>query len=284
MSILIDKNTRAIVQGMTGAQGLFHTKLMREYGTNIVAGITPGKGGTVVEGIPVVDTVAESVKQFSPDWSVIFVPSPFVKDAALEALSHDLNLVIITEGVPAHDELDIVTEAKRRGRIVIGPNCPGLLTVNQAKLGIIPGHIFTEGSVGVVSRSGTLTYEIVALLKEAGMGVTTAVGIGGDPIIGSTFQDILALFEQDPATEKIVMLGEIGGNMEEDTAAYIKKNITKPVVCYIAGQTAPKGKTMGHAGAIISGSAGTAQSKMEALSAVGVQVGQIPSELISFLI
>ncbi|OIP94575.1 succinate--CoA ligase subunit alpha, partial [Candidatus Wirthbacteria bacterium CG2_30_54_11] len=241
MSILIDKDTRAIVQGMTGAQGLFHTRLMREYGTSIVAGITPGKGGTSVEGIPVVDTVEEAVRQFSPDWSVIFVPAPFVKDAALEALSHDLNLVVITEGVPAHDELDIVTEAVKRNRVVIGPNCPGLLTVNQAKLGIIPGHIFTEGSVGVVSRSGTLTYEIVALLKDAGMGVTTAVGIGGDPIIGSTFQDILGLFEKDPATEKIVMLGEIGGNMEEETAAYIKKNITKQVACHIAGQTAPKG-------------------------------------------
>ncbi|HNT29992.1 MAG TPA: succinate--CoA ligase subunit alpha [bacterium] len=284
MSILINAQTRAIVQGITGGQGAFHTKLMQEYGTNIVAGVTPGKGGTTVEGVKVYDTVRETVVAEQPDWSVIFVPAPFVKDAALEALDNDLNIVVITEGVPVHDELTIVARAEEKGLVVIGPNCPGLLTVNEAKLGIIPGHIFTsKGNVGVVSRSGTLTYEIVALLADKGMGVTTAVGIGGDPIIGSTFLDILTLFQADPETEKIVMLGEIGGNMEEETAAFIKQNITKPIGCYIAGQTAPKGKTMGHAGAIISGKSGTAQSKMEALSAVGVKVGKIPSEVVNLI-
>jgi succinyl-CoA synthetase alpha subunit len=283
MSILINKKTRAIVQNITGGQGKFHTKLMQEYGTTIVAGVAPGKGGSEVEGVPVYDTVEETIERYQPDWSVIFVPAPFCKDAALEALEHGLNIVVITEGLPVNDELDIVTKASEVNRVVIGPNCPGLLSVDEAKLGIIPGHIFKRGNVGVVSRSGTLTYEIVQLLVEAGMGVTTAVGIGGDPIIGTTTKDILELFEHDDETEKIVMLGEIGGNMEEETATYIKQYIRKPIASYIAGQTAPAGKTMGHAGAIISGKSGTAKSKMDALEAAGVKVGRILSEVVALL-
>ncbi len=291
MSILINKNSRFIVRGITGGQGSFHTNMMLDYGTNIVAGVTPKKGGQTIEGVPVFNTMAEAVKEFKiqnskrkiDDWAIHFVPAPFVKKSALEDLAAGLNLVIITEHVPVHDALAIVKFAKEKSLHVIGPNCPGVITPGEAKAGIMPAKIFQHGRVGVVSKSGTLTYEIVNHLSKNKIGQSTCVGIGGDPVIGSNYIDVLELFEKDPETDKIVLIGEIGGNLEEAAAEYIKDHVTKPVVAYIAGRTAPPGKTMGHAGAIVSGKAGTAQSKQEALEAAGVKVAELPSEIVKLL-
>lgn len=291
MSILINKNSRFIVRGITGGQGSFHTKMMLDYGTNIVAGVTPKKGGQTIEGVPVFNTMAEAVQEFKiqnskrkiDDWAIHFVPAPFVKSSALEDLAAGLNLIIITEHVPVHDALAIVNAAKKKGLHVIGPNCPGVITPGEAKAGIMPAKIFQHGRVGVVSKSGTLTYEIVNHLSKNKIGQSTCVGIGGDPVIGSNYIDVLELFEKDPETDKIVLIGEIGGNLEEAAAEYIKDHVTKPVVAYIAGRTAPPGKTMGHAGAIVSGKAGTAQSKQEALEAAGVKVAELPSDIVKLL-
>ncbi len=295
MSILINKNSRFIIRGITGGQGSFHTKMMLEYGTNIVAGVTPKKGGQVVEGVPVFDTVKEAMalcsgrsrpattKNGNDTWSIHFVPAPFVKKSALEDLAEGLNLIIITEHIPVHDALAIVNFAKEKGLHVIGPNCPGVITPGEAKAGIMPAKIFQHGRVGVVSKSGTLTYEIVNHLSQHKIGQSTCVGIGGDPIVGSDYIDILELFEKDSDTDKIVLIGEIGGNLEEAAAEYIKDHVRKPVVAYIAGRTAPPGKTMGHAGAIVSGQSGTAQSKQEALEAAGVKVAELPSEVVKML-
>lgn len=291
MSILINKNSRFIVRGITGGQGSFHTKMMLEYGTNIVAGVTPKKGGQTIEGVPVFNTMAEAlgerktqnVKRKNDNWSIHFVPAPFVKKSALDDLAAGLNLIIITEHIPVHDALEIVNFSKEKGLHVIGPNCPGVITPGEAKAGIMPAKIFQHGRVGVVSKSGTLTYEIVNHLSQHKIGQSTCVGIGGDPIVGSDYIDILKLFEADRETDKIVLIGEIGGNLEEAAAEYIKDHMTKPVVAYIAGRTAPPGKTMGHAGAIVSGQAGTAQSKQEALEAAGVRVAELPSEVVKML-
>ncbi|MFH1455484.1 MAG: succinate--CoA ligase subunit alpha [archaeon] len=283
MSILVNKQSRIIVQGMTGNQGSFHTKLMLNYGTNIVAGVTPGKGGQSIHNVPVYNSVQEALNDHQPDWSVIFVPAKFCKAAALEALENNLNIVIITENLPVHDVIEIMQKAKGKDLTVIGPNCPGLLTTNEAKLGIIPGHIFKKGNIGLVSRSGTLTYEIVNEIVKGGHGISTAIGIGGDAIIGTDFIQALKLFEQDQETEKIVLVGEIGGNLEEKAAEYIKTNIKKEVVAYITGVTAPKGKRMGHAGAIISGKTGTAKSKIQALEQANVKVAKLPSEIAKLL-
>jgi len=286
MSILINKETDFIVQGITGSQGAFHTKLMLDYGTKIVAGVTPKKGGENVHGVPVFDTVAECKTQNVKRkiaWSILFVPAPFVKGAAEEALNAGLNLIIITEGVPIHDAIAIVQMAAEKQLKVIGPNCPGLITPGECKAGIMPGQIFKPGQTGVVSKSGTLTYEVVDHLTKAGVGQSTCVGIGGDPITGTSFTDVLGQFEADPGTEKIVLIGEIGGNLEEVAAEYIKENVTKPIVAYIAGQTAPPGKTMGHAGAVVSGKSGTAKSKQEALEAAGAKVAILPSQVAELL-
>jgi len=284
MSILIDENTQVLVQGITGSEGSFHTKRMIEYGTKVVAGVTPGKGGTVFEHkdkkIPVYDTVAEAVENHPIEATAIFVPARFATDAILEAADAGIPLIVcITERIPLHQMLRTYEMLQHRGVRLIGPNCPGLLSAGKSKIGIMPGEIFTEGPVGVVSRSGTLTYEIVDQLSRAGLGQTTAVGIGGDPIIGSSFIDILKLFEEDPETELVVLVGEIGGSDEEEAAEFIASEMSKPVVAYIAGFSAPPGKRMGHAGAIITGSSGTAQAKAEALEAKGVPVGRTPKEL-----
>ncbi len=288
MSILIDKNTRLVVQGITGRDGAFHTQQMIAYGTKVVAGVTPGKGGTEIHGVPVFDTVAEAVEKTKANTSVIYVPAPFAADAIHEAADAGVQLIVcITEGVPVNDTMDAwhkVIEMRGANNPLgkprlIGPNCPGLITPGQAKVGILPGHIVTPGPIGVVSKSGTLTYEVVKQLTDKGLGQTTCIGIGGDPIIGTDFIDALALFEADPKTEGIVLMGEIGGNAEEQAAQFIKRHVTKPVVAFIAGQTAPPGKRMGHAGAIISGGTGTAAEKMAAFEAVGVPVARIPSEI-----
>lgn len=277
--MLIDSTTRVIVQGITGHHGSFHTKLMLEYGTTIVAGVTPGKKGEQVEGVPVFDHVQEAVSHHPADWSILFVPAPFVLAAAMEALEADLNLVIITEHVPVFDVLKIVDEAKRRDRLVIGPNCPGLMTPGESKIGIMPGNIFQPGSLGVLSRSGTLTYEIVAHLTEAGIGQSTVIGIGGDMVIGFDFVEALKMLETDEKTDTILLIGEIGGDAEERAAAYIREHVKKPVVAYLAGRTAPPGKTMGHAGAIISDGKGTFISKKKALEASGIPVAVFPHEV-----
>ena len=279
MAILVDTQTRLVVQGLTGSEGRFHGLRNRSHGTNVVAGVTPGKGGQDVEGIPVYDTVAEAVSLAEANTAMVFVPAPFAADAMYEAIDAGVETVIcITEGVPAHEMLRLHSFVHGRGVRVIGPNCPGALSPGKANVGIIPAEIFREGSVGLVSRSGTLTYQIGHELTQLGLGNSTIVGIGGDPIVGSSFLDILALFEADPQTEQVVMVGEIGGDEEEKAAAFIQAEMTKPVVAYIAGFTAPPGKTMGHAGAIISGSAGTAQAKKEALEARGIRVGTTPTE------
>ncbi|MBI4738551.1 succinate--CoA ligase subunit alpha [Candidatus Woesearchaeota archaeon] len=283
MGILINKKTRSIVQGITGKHGSFHTRLMRAYGTNIVAGVTPGKGGREVETVPVYNTVKEALRNHQAEWSVIFVPAPFAKSAAFEALNAGLHIVIITENIPILDSLQIMWRAKQLKRVVIGPNCPGITSVDECKLGIMPNHIFTQGDVGVVSRSGTLTYEIIHQIARGGLGQTTAVGIGGDPIGGVDFVDILERFEHDVATKRIVLIGEIGGDFEVRAADYIKEHVTKPVVAYIAGQTAPPGKRMGHAGAIITGNRATAQAKIDALRKAGVPVAKLPSEVVRLL-
>lgn len=279
MAILVDQETRLVVQGLTGSEGRFHGLRNRSYGTQVVAGVTPGKGGQDVEGIPVFDTVASAVDETSANTSMIFVPAAFAADAVYEAIDAGISTIIcITEGVPAHEMLGIHAFIGARGVTMIGPNCPGALSPGKANVGIIPGEIFREGSIGLVSRSGTLTYQIGHELTQLGLGNSTIVGIGGDPVVGSSFVDTLALFESDQQTQQIVMVGEIGGDEEEKAAAFIESTMSKPVVAYIAGFTAPPGKTMGHAGAIISGSAGTAQAKKDALEARGIRVGTTPTE------
>jgi succinyl-CoA synthetase alpha subunit len=278
VSILVDRDTRVLVQGITGREGSFHTEQMVEYGTNVVSGVTPGGKGKSVAGVPVFDTVADAVAETAPNVAIIFVPARFAPDAIYEAVDNDLPLVVcITEGIPVVDMVPLYAHAQNRGTRLLGPNCPGLITPGEAKVGIMPGFIHIPGPVGVVSRSGTLTYEVVDALSRAGTGQSTAVGIGGDPVIGTSFVDVLGLFEADPATEAIVMIGEIGGNDEETAARFIQDNVTKPVVGFIAGRTAPPGKRMGHAGAIISGGSGTATEKMAALEASGVRVVDRPS-------
>jgi succinyl-CoA synthetase alpha subunit len=280
MAVLIDKNTRLIVQGITGREGTFHAKQAAAYGTKVVGGVTPGKGGTTHEGWPVFNTVADAVRGTGANATVIFVPPPFAADAILEAVDANLPLAVcITEGIPTLDMMRALTVVRRSSTRLIGPNCPGLITAGQAKAGIIPGHICKEGRVGIVSKSGTLTYEAIHQLTKLGLGQTTCIGIGGDPLIGTSFIDALKLFAADAATEAVVMIGEIGGNAEQEAAAYISANFKKPVVGFIAGQTAPPGRRMGHAGAIISGGKGTAAEKMEALSKAGVHVVNSPADL-----
>ena len=280
MAVLIDKNTRLIVQGITGREGTFHAKQAAAYGTKVVGGVTPGKGGTTHEGWPVFNTVADAVRGTGANATVIFVPPPFAADAILEAVDANLPLAVcITEGIPTLDMMRALTVVRRSNTRLIGPNCPGLITAGQGKAGIIPGHICKEGRVGIVSKSGTLTYEAIHQLTKLGLGQTTCIGIGGDPLIGTSFIDALKLFAVDAATEAVVMIGEIGGNAEQEAAAYISANFKKPVVGFIAGQTAPPGRRMGHAGAIISGGKGTAAEKMEALSKAGVHVVKSPADL-----
>jgi succinyl-CoA synthetase alpha subunit len=284
MSILIDKNTKVVVQGVTGREGEFHTRQMLEYGTNIVAGVTPGKGGQFIEHgddtVPVFNTVKEAVAMTGADTSIIFVPPPFGADAIMEAVDSGVNgIVCITEGIPIQDMMRCYRFVKDRDGWMIGPNCPGLITPGECKIGIVPAMIFSPGEIGMVSRSGTLTYEIVNELTNNGLGQSTCVGIGGDPIIGSSFVDVLGWFEKDPKTKAVVLSGEIGGNDEEMAADFIKNHMTKPVVAFIAGRTAPPGKQMGHAGAIVSGSVGTAQGKIEAFNAAGVEVADLPSQV-----
>ena len=288
MSILIDKNTRLIVQGITGRDGAFHTQQMIAYGTNVVGGVTPGKGGSTMHGVPVFDSVVAAVEATKANASVIYVPAPFAADAIHEAADAGIALIVcITEGLPVRDTLGAFHKvlALRGDKNplgkprLIGPNCPGLISPGQSKVGILPGHICTPGPVGVVSKSGTLTYEVVKQLTDQGLGQTTCLGIGGDPVIGTDFIDALTLFEADAKTEAIVLMGEIGGNAEEQAAQFIRRHVSKPVVAFIAGQTAPPGKRMGHAGAIISGGTGTAAEKMAAFEAVGVPVARIPSEI-----
>lgn len=281
MSILINERTKLLVQGITGKEGSFHTRLMAEYGTKVVAGVTPGKGGQSVDGIPIFDSVAEAVARFHPDTGVIFVPAPFAPDAIIEEADAGIKLVVcITERIPMQDVLKLYHMLRLRGTRLIGPNCPGLISPGKAKVGIMPAEVFRPGPVGVVSRSGTLTYEIAAQLSRAGLGQSTVVGIGGDPVVGSSFIDILKLFEKDPETELVALVGEIGGQDEEEAAEFIAGEMSKPVIAYIAGFSAPPGKRMGHAGAIISGGEGTAEAKKEALESKGVPVGRTPREMV----
>lgn len=283
VAILVNKDTRVLVQGITGREGEFHTRLMLDYGTKIVAGVTPGKGGQTVHGVPVFDSVAEAVQAVGPvDVSIVFVPAPFAADAVLEALEAGVQgVVIITEGIPVQDMLKVARafELADDDRWFIGPNCPGVITPGECKVGIMPAQVFTPGRIGVVSRSGTLTYEVVAELTRAGFGQSTCVGVGGDPIIGQTFVDILSRFQSDPQTDAVVLIGEIGGTDEEEAAEFIRQHMTKPVVAFVAGKTAPEGKRMGHAGAIIMGRMGTAQSKIDAFQKAGVPVADLPAQI-----
>jgi succinyl-CoA synthetase alpha subunit len=281
MSVLVDDDTRVVVQGITGGEGEFHAGQMIEYGTNVVAGAVPGRGGEEVHGVPVYDTVSRAAEAENADASVVLVPPAFAADALFEALDSPVDLVVaITEGIPAQDMARVYKRLGETDTHLIGPNCPGVITPGEAKLGILPGNIFSSGNVGLISRSGTLTYQVVDNLTDRGLGQTTAIGIGGDPIIGTGFVDALSLFEEDPATDAIVMCGEIGGTDEEEAATYIDANMDTPVAGFIAGRTAPPGKRMGHAGAIVSGSgAGTAEGKIEALSEAGVPVGDTPEEV-----
>jgi len=286
MSILVDGSTKLVVSGITGREGTFHTLNNRAYGTNVVAGVTPGKEGQDVEGIPVFNTFRRAVGETGANTAMIFVPPRFAADSILEAADAGIKLIVaITEGIPAHDELRVYTHLQRLGDVrLVGPNCPGILSPGKANVGIIPAAFFKEGNVGVVSRSGTLTYQIGNELAQRGFGNSSIVGIGGDPVPGSSFIDIIAKFEDDPETELIVMSGEIGGSAEEEAAAYIADHVSKPVVAYIAGFTAPPGKTMGHAGAIVSGSQGTAAAKAEALEAKGVRVGRTPTQVADIVV
>jgi len=280
MSILVDKNTRVLTQGITGATGQLHTRACKEYGTQMVGGVVPGKGGTDFEGIPIFDTVEAARKATGANATVIYVPPPFAADAIVEAAAAGIELIIcITEGVPVLDMVKASAYLKGTGSRLIGPNCPGIITPGECKIGIMPGYIHKPGDIGVVSRSGTLTYEAVYQLTQLGMGQSTCIGIGGDPIVGTSHIDALKLFNEDPKTRAIIMIGEIGGTAEEEAADYIKKNVKKPVVAFIAGQTAPKGRRMGHAGAIISGGRGTAADKIAALKAAGITVAMSPAEL-----
>lgn len=284
MAIIVDNDTRLVVQGITGREGTFHALRNRDYGTNVVAGVTPGKGGETVEGIPVFDSVRAAVDDSAANTAMVFVPARFAADAIFEAVDAGIETVIcITEGIPAHDMLRVYNHVRPRGVRLVGPNCPGILSPGKANVGIIPAEIFSAGSVGLVSRSGTLTYQIGNELTQLGIGQSTIVGIGGDPVVGSSFIDVLALFDEDPETELAIMVGEIGGDEEEKAAAFIAEEMSTPVVAYIAGFSAPPGKTMGHAGAIISGSSGTAQAKKEALEAKGIRVGTNPTEAAMFV-
>jgi succinyl-CoA synthetase alpha subunit len=280
MSVLVDKNTRLVVQGITGKEGTFHTKQMLEYGTNIVGGVTPGKGGTTHEGIPVFNTVADAVNDAGANAAVIYVPPPFAADAIMEAADAGIPVVVcITEGIPTLDMVKVREYLGDRSTRLIGPNCPGIISPGKCKIGIMPGHIHREGRIGVVSRSGTLTYEAVGQLTALGLGQSSAIGIGGDPIVGTTHVDALRLFQADTETDGIVMIGEIGGTAEEDAAAFVRDNVTKPIVAFIAGQTAPPGRRMGHAGAIIAGGKGTAAEKMKTLSDAGIHVVRSPADI-----
>jgi succinyl-CoA synthetase alpha subunit len=280
MAVLLDRNTRLIVQGITGREGTFHAKAAQAYGTQVVGGVTPGKGGTTHEGFPVFNTVADAVRETGANATVIFVPPPFAADAILEAADARVPLAVcITEGIPVLDMMRALAVVRHSGTRLIGPNCPGLITAGQGKAGIIPGHICKEGRVGIVSKSGTLTYEAIHQLTKLGLGQTTCIGIGGDPLIGTSFIDALALFNDDSQTEAVVMIGEIGGSAEQEAAEWIRANFKKPVVGFIAGQTAPPGRRMGHAGAIISGGSGTAAEKMDALTQAGVQVVKSPADI-----
>ena len=285
MGIIVDEETKVVVQGITGTQGTFHTRLMMEYGTNVVAGVTPGKGGLEVQGVPVLDTVKEAVKRFGANASIIFVPAPFAADAALEALEANLRVVVaITEHIPIKDSIQFLAYAEQLGATVIGPNTPGVITPGRCKLGIMPAHIFKEGNVGIASRSGTLTYEIAWELTKNGFGQSTCFGLGGDPIVGLNFVDALKMFEQDKQTKAVVLIGEIGGNAEERAAEFISaEGYPKPVVTFVAGRTAPTGKRMGHAGAIVMGKAGTAESKIGAFKNSGVRVADRPSKVAELL-
>jgi len=280
VTVLVDAHTRVVVQGITGHQGTVHTRRMKEFGTNVVAGVTPGKAGAAVEGVPVFDSVREAVAAARANASCIFVPAPFAKDALLEAVDAGIRLcVVVTEHIPFHDMLVMYHYAKGKGARIIGPNCPGIAAPGQAKVGIIPNVVFRPGRVGVISRSGTLTYEIVNGITEHGLGQSTCIGLGGDPVVGTSFVDALPLFEEDPDTDLVVLVGEIGGTAEEDAAEYLRRKFTKPVVAYIAGRSAPPGKRMGHAGAIISRGKGTAETKLAALQGAGARVARFPYEI-----
>jgi succinyl-CoA synthetase alpha subunit len=285
MTRFIDKETRVVVQGITGDQGEFHTKLMKEYGTKIVAGVTPGRGGQEVEGIPVYDTIREAQQVEEIDASIIFVPAPFSLDAALEAVEAELDpVVVITEGVPVRDSIELVAKANLRGTTIIGPNTPGLIKAGESKMGIMPAQVFKKGEVGIISRSGTLFYEIAAHVTRVGLGQSTCVGLGGDPVVGLDYIDILKWFEDDPETKGVALIGEIGGNSEERAAQFIKDGgFTKPIAAYVAGRSAVPGKRMGHAGAIIQGGTGSADSKISALKDAGVAVGELPSQVAEIL-